>query len=199
MRVFTYVIATDAGSAPNYDPPCVTLAICKPRIRMSAQPGDLVLAFNGSGLHPNPHSVRWAGMISEKLSFTDYWDDPRFQSKKPDRCARPDNIYRPAGLEFHQVPNPVHGPEALATDLGGRYVLIFDRHWYFGSTAPELPEAFGLRMVNGRRGHRVIDLDAATSVALETWLMGVRTISARHPGQAPTSVSDSSTTRQSCR
>jgi hypothetical protein len=45
MRVHTYVIATDAGSAPNYDPPFVTLAVCKPRIRRKADIGELVLAF----------------------------------------------------------------------------------------------------------------------------------------------------------
>ncbi len=27
MRVHTYVIAADAGSAPNYDPPAVTLSV----------------------------------------------------------------------------------------------------------------------------------------------------------------------------
>ncbi|MBK7522567.1 MAG: hypothetical protein IPI75_21070 [Gammaproteobacteria bacterium] len=39
MRVHTYVIAVDAGSAPNYDPPFVTLAVCKPRIRRKAEIG----------------------------------------------------------------------------------------------------------------------------------------------------------------
>ncbi|WP_422613519.1 hypothetical protein [Pseudomonas knackmussii] len=66
MRVHTYVIATDAGSAPNYDPPAVTLAVCKPRIRKKAKVGDLVLAFAGSTVNPlSGHSVVWAGIVSE--------------------------------------------------------------------------------------------------------------------------------------
>jgi hypothetical protein len=49
MRVHRYVIATDAGSAPNYDPPAVTLAVCKPGIRKKAKVGDLVRAFARCG------------------------------------------------------------------------------------------------------------------------------------------------------
>ena len=58
VRAFTYVIVFDAGSAPNYDPPMTTLAICKPRIRLTADVGDLVLAFTGSRLGPEAHGVR---------------------------------------------------------------------------------------------------------------------------------------------
>ena len=53
MRVHTYVIATDAGSAPNYDPPAVTLAVCKPGIRKKAKVGDLVRGFAGAAVNPS--------------------------------------------------------------------------------------------------------------------------------------------------
>jgi hypothetical protein len=32
MKVWRYVLATDNGTAPNYDPPYLTLALCKPEI-----------------------------------------------------------------------------------------------------------------------------------------------------------------------
>ena len=47
MKLWRYVIRNNDGSAPNYDPPFTALAICKPRIRKGARPGDLVLAFCG--------------------------------------------------------------------------------------------------------------------------------------------------------
>ena len=63
MKVRAYVITTDAGSAPNHDPACTTLAVCKPRIHQAAALGDLVLAYAGSDVHPHepptvshPHS-----------------------------------------------------------------------------------------------------------------------------------------------
>lgn len=61
MRIHTYVITKDAGSAPNYDFPAVTLAVCKPRIRKKAKVGDIVLAFAGVPVNPtSSHSVVWA-------------------------------------------------------------------------------------------------------------------------------------------
>lgn len=188
MKVFTYVIATDAGCAPNYDPPCLTLAICKPKIRLAAEPGDLVLAFNGSQLGSNPHGVRWAGIVSEKLSFADYWHDPRFASKKPDAARMPDNIYEPVGLDFRQAPNPAHGPESRARDLGGRFALTFHQAWYFGRRAPILPAEFGLHMIGGRRGHRVSELAEARWQSLREWLDSQTQSSARatdKPGCRP--------------
>ncbi len=38
MKVWTYVITNDSGAAPNFDPPAVTLASCKPKIRRAAKP-----------------------------------------------------------------------------------------------------------------------------------------------------------------
>ena len=172
MRIHTYVIATDAGSAPNYDPPFTTLAVCKPRIRRKANVGELVLAFAGKSVNPyEPHSVVWAGVVAEKFTFADYWNDKRFQAKKPDRCTRPDNFYRPTtdgGLLW--VENPVHGPEATQHDTDGLYVLAFNPSWRFGANGPPLPTEFGLRMTHGRRGERVMDLSDAERRRLETWL-----------------------------
>ena len=172
MRIHTYVIATDAGSAPNYDPPLTTLAVCKPRIRRKANVGELVLAFAGKSVNPfEPHTVVWAGVVAEKLTFAEYWNDPRFQAKQPDRCTRPDNFYRPTpdgGLMW--VENPVHGPEATRHDTDGLFVLAFNPSWRFGANGPRLPTEFGLRMTHGRRGERSTDLSDTEWRSLETWL-----------------------------
>lgn len=170
MKVFTYVQVNDGGSAPNYDSPALTLAVCKPRIRRTAQRGDLVLAFAGRRLGLDPHGVRWAGVVAEKLTFAEYWADNRFAGKRPDVSASPDNFYRPTADGLEQVPNVTHGPNATQTDTGGQYVLVFDTCWRFGEAAPAIPPHFGLRMTTGRRGHRVADLQAREWRALRDWL-----------------------------
>jgi Nucleotide modification associated domain 2 len=172
MNVWTYVITFDAGAAPNFDPPSTTLVICKPRIRKSAQCGDLILAFNGQRLLPHePHSVRWAGVVNEVLSIGEYWRDPRFQSKKPGHSATPDNIYRPArGGGLRQVSNTTHGRESYVRDVSGLNALVLHPTWYFGFTLAILPESFNLRMVGGRRGHRCFQIDDASWRVLEVWL-----------------------------
>lgn len=172
LRVHTYVIATDAGSAPNYDPPAVTLAVCKPRIRKKAKVGDIVLAFAGSAVNPtSSHSVVWAGIVSEVLTIAEYWNDARFTSKKPDRTEVPDNFYKPTkNGGFIWQRNCVHGSEALEHDTGGLNVLVFDQAWRFGAFGPPLPQDFGLRMMVGRRGERVADLNDVEWQRLEAWL-----------------------------
>ena len=138
MRIHTYVIATDAGSAPNYDPPAVTLAVCKPRLRRKAKLGEIVLAFAGSLINPSSsQSVVWAGRVSEVLTLADYWNDVRFGAKKPGRTSVPDNFYKPTSDGcFHQQPNPVHQPEHQQRDTGGLNVLVFSPAWRFGAFGP---------------------------------------------------------------
>lgn len=149
----------------------MTLAVCKPRIRQGAEVGDLVLAFTGKTLGPEPHAVRWAGIVAEKLTFAEYWRDERFEGKKPRRSETPDNIYKPTRRGLVQVPNTTHGAGNVRRDLGGEHVLVFERAWYFGEARAILPARFGLRMMSrSRRGHRVVDLTAARSRALIAWL-----------------------------
>src|SRR5690606_5935652 len=71
VKIYTYVIAVDGGAAPNREPPLTTLAICKPRIRRGANPGAMVLAFNGAALGGDSNGVRWAGVVHEKLTFAE--------------------------------------------------------------------------------------------------------------------------------
>lgn len=171
MRIHTYVIAVDAGSAPNYDPPFVTLAVCKPRIRRKAEVGDCVLAFAGIGVNPSdPHAVVWAGVVKEIIPLAEYWNDPRFADKKPDRTRLPDNFYRPSHNGLLQVPNPVHGDNSVARDISGVNALVFNPAWRFGAYGPRLPAEFGLRMIGGRRGERISEVSADEWKAPRSWL-----------------------------
>lgn len=171
MRLYTYVIQYDDGHAPNYDPPFVTLATCKPDIRRCSREGDAVLAFTGSRLSREPHAVCWAGVIRRKLTFAEYWDDSKFQAKKLDRSQTPDNIYEPVGAEFRQVSGGYHGTDDDRwTDLRGRCVLVLDPSWRFGVAGPILPDEFGLRMRGARRKHRVHDLTDSEWAKLRMWL-----------------------------
>lgn len=177
MRVWTYAIATDAGGAPNFEPPCATLAICKPPIRRKAEIGDLVLAFNGrdaeraAGARWEPNSVRWAGIVSEALPFARYWSDPRFAGKRTGWARMPDNIYELVDGVLTQVVNQVHDDGHVANDLRGENALVFTRAWYFGDSAPVLPEAFGLWMpVRARIGQRLTILADGTAQRVIAWL-----------------------------
>jgi hypothetical protein len=102
----------------------------------------------------------------------DYWNDPRFDSKKPGRSSGlPDNIYRPAPHGLERVPNDTHSLKNMAKDIRGLNSLVFQNVWYFGFAAPILPERFVLRMPeNARRGHRRCEIDGPAWNDLEQWL-----------------------------
>lgn len=171
MRVWSYVITTDRGSAPNFEAPAITLTVCRPRIRRSARLGDLVMAFNGRRLSQDPHSIRWAGVVTEVVPLDRYWEDARFRGKRPDRSAVPDNIYRLNGDTWHQVPNTTHDEGNLATDLSGRNALVFGQAWYFGDTQPEPPGVFDLRVaMNQRRNEPLREISDDEWRALSEWL-----------------------------
>jgi hypothetical protein len=172
MILWRYVIVTDGGAAPNFDPPLTTLAICKPMIRKGARCGDLVMAFAGKPIARNPHKVVWAGIVREKLSFEQYWRDARFQTKKPNASKHPDNIYRGGATGLKQVRNGVHGPQSAATDERGQFVLVLKPAWHLDLEISSLPEQFSnLQLTkNNRRGHRRSEIQADVAKELLAWL-----------------------------
>ena len=151
MSLFTYIVATDIGFAPNPFFGYCTLACCKPKIRRAAQPGDWIV-----GLTPKARGNRivYAMRVAEKMSFADYWRDSRFAQKKADirskdvRRRYGDNIYEPlADGGFRQHPS-LHSKgfaedaERKAHDLSGTLVLVAREFVYFGQRAPTLPQQF---------------------------------------------------------
>lgn len=175
MNGWTYVITTDRGGAPNFEPPATTLTLCKPQIRKFAKKGELVLAFNGKKLNPTePHSVRWASVVSDVIPLNDYWNDLRFEGKRPGRPRGleelPDNIYRPTAGGLERVQNETHTLADMARDVGGVNALVFKRHWCFGQSVAILPEHFDLRMTKGRGGHHRFEISESTWQELKQWL-----------------------------
>lgn len=165
--IYRYIVRHDAGTAPNPSDGWCTLAICKPRIRKAAQVGDWVIGFrslNLGGVRSNFGHVLYAMQVAESLSFSEYWHDRRFASRRPSRLNRtPDNFYRPVrdaygNQRLKWVPNHVHCREALDKDTSGKCVLIARKFWYFGDQSinedKRLPEQL-LCLAPTTQGHVV--------------------------------------------
>lgn len=159
-RLFSYVITHDTGFAPNPFGGVLTLATCKPKIRASAQPGDWLLG-TGSAKAVGNGKVVYAGQITEILGIAKYGVDPRFKHKRPSVGKEHwkilgDNIYAPdADGVLTQRRNPFHSNQDITRDLSGLNVLVCDRFWYFGASAPDLPSAL-LECVKRGPGHRCV-------------------------------------------
>ncbi len=97
MKLFSYVIARDYGFAPNPFFGCCTLATCKPNIRRVAEIGDWIVG-TGSAARTRKGVLVLAMCVTETMKFNEYWEDIRFQQKKPRlsgsiKQAFGDNIY----------------------------------------------------------------------------------------------------------
>ena len=167
MDLFSYIVAVDAGFAPNPFHGYCTLACCKPVVRRVARVGDWVI---GLSRKVQGNKLIFAMRIEEKLSFEQYWRDRRFAKKRPKMASkqviprRGDNIYKPIGNgEFkqlwsgHSEENGSEKPNLKAHDLGGKFVLISKRFTYFGQEGIALPD--GLEGCIAGRGHRRIRYD----------------------------------------
>ena len=102
--------------------------------------------------------------MTEKLTFDKYWEDERFESKKPNingslKVRNGDNIYRKDGDNWIQA-NSKHSNEDGSEnkdnkdyDLESINVLISDHFYYFGKSSIEIPNEFK-SVINPGIGHK---------------------------------------------
>lgn len=171
-RVFIYVVDRDFGFAPNPFHGICTLATCKPNIRSSAIVGDWVIGMGGARLNATGLCI-FAMRISRKISFDDYWRAPEYRIKKPLRNGSKvmmvgDNIYSldPVAGQWRQADSHHSNSDGsinthnVSNDTKSNAVLVSDHFYYFGRSAPPVPDdVLGALGYRNRRGYRVFDLD----------------------------------------
>jgi Nucleotide modification associated domain 2 len=153
MTVYSYVVASDSGFAPNPFHGICTLACCKPKIRQAAEVGDLVI-----GMSSRSERFVYAMRVSKVVDFAAYWAGTSYRAKRP-KISSPrredrqgDNIYQPTAIdEFRQLPSR-HSSKDKRRDLSSRRVLVAKHFAYFGGDGDRVPPSLGFLAVT--RGHR---------------------------------------------
>lgn len=135
-RLFTYKVAHDGGSAPNPYGGICTLAICKPKIRSVAEPGDVVVGF---GCMNEARRIIYCMVVKESLPWDKYikrCNDsikgkiPTSNKHQGDCIWRDANNYEDARKSWSRH----DGREDFERDVkNGKNVLIGEKFWYFGS------------------------------------------------------------------
>lgn len=143
-KLYSYVVVSDSGFAPNPFGGYGTLACCKPKIRQRANVGEWIVG-TGSKRNVGTDKLIYAMEVTEKITFERYANDERFTSKIPSKGVieeRGDNIYyrNTDGTWIQRL--SYHSKDKMAHDLSGMYVLISDRFFYFGRDAVAIPERF---------------------------------------------------------
>lgn len=146
------MIARDFGFAPNPFFGTCTLATCKPDVRKSAKINDWVLGVAGRKLDRNIYRHCILLMkVTEKLNFQQYWEDERFELKKPCRNGSlmkmvGDNIYHKDPLNkwqqedsHHSMPDGTTNTTNLNRDTSRcEQVLVSNKFFYFGKKAIQI-------------------------------------------------------------
>lgn len=163
----SYVVARDFGFAPNPFYGVCTLATCKPVIRKTAQVGDWIVG-TGSARNGMRKNIIFAMRVSEYLSFDQYWNDARFEQKKPNlfgskRKAFGDNIYHrsSSGKWMQESSHHSHADGSpnvgnIRNDTQADRVLVGSEFIYWGEYGPTIPSEFRQpgNDVRAVRGHK---------------------------------------------
>lgn len=167
-RVLSYVVARDYGFAPNPFHGCCTLATCISPVRRAAVVGDLVIG-TGTATRGLAGTVVYAMEVTETLTFNEYWDDPRYLSKRPitngsRKQQYGDNIYHRVDDQWlqadshHSLPDGALNPKNVKSDTAVDRVLVSRHFTYWGGAGPAVPAAYrdwdGIDIVRPGIGHR---------------------------------------------
>jgi len=129
-RIYFYKLTTDDGGAPCVQDGLLSLAICKPMIRSTAEKGDLVFGFAANSLHADNQLI-YIARLTDKVRNGDYYE--RF-------ARRGDCVYERCGGRFAWRQGALHhGQNHLVHDLGMHpdyaraNVLLSNDFRYFGA------------------------------------------------------------------
>jgi len=181
-KVYFYKMTVDNGGAPCVYNDILSLAICKPQIRSTAQKGDCLVGIGAKTTIGE--RLIYIAQITEKLENGVYYKQEQYFNR-PDCIYRWDKknktYYWKQGKSYHQ------NASELKSDLGkNTNVLISDKFIYFGSSGTEkykekyiaLKEAIEVLRQGYRVNHSKIlfeELELLIQESLELTLKGYPT------------------------
>jgi hypothetical protein len=172
-RLYTYVLRTDDGAAPNPFWDICTLAICKPGIRSTARKDDWIIG-TGSAKAQIAHKnfvnlsdcIVYAMKVTCIMSLEKYnehcqkylkgklpdWDSIEWPNQMGD-CIYYD-FTNPLTAKMRDSVHSENKVENSKRDLKGKNVLLSNHFYYFGLAAKELPLNLR-RIIKRNQGHKI--------------------------------------------
>ena len=131
MKVYSYIVVSDNGYAPNPTDGVCTLAYCKPEVRWFADPGDYVVGLAGAKYRKRVATdwpIIYAMRVTDVCSFEEFELDERYRG----------HLYSDGN--------------AREEEAKSNRVLISNDFAYWGGDGPSLPQ--GLTSLIVGRGHK---------------------------------------------
>lgn len=151
-RVCAYVMTVDSGLAPNPFHGVCTLAVCAPNhVRAKLEKDDWIIGIAGAelqgrmGAQKDQRRLVYAMKIDKCLKLGEYYDSadyklkiPKLKGSKEVMCG--DNFYRLADGKLEHTRQTREHEGLQEQDSKGDRVFIGKTFYYFGSSAPEIPQ-----------------------------------------------------------
>ncbi len=154
-KIYFYKMTTDNGGAPCSYNSILTLAICKPKIRATAQGNDWIVGFGGKDLDER---LIYVAQVKEKLLNGEYYKNEKYYE-------RPDCIYRwdARTQKYYWVNGKKYHTDGLNLDHdldnGKALVLLSEKYTYLGNQGTPKYKAkyleLGKYIESLKQGHRV--------------------------------------------
>lgn len=158
-KIYFYKLTVDDGGAPCVADGLLSLAICKPMIRSTAEVEDIIIGFAATSLHADNRLI-YVARVTGKLRGGDYFKQPKY-------AHREDCIYEWRAGRFTVRLGAIHhgSPADLVHDLGKHAgypranTLLSQQFCYYGAAGSDAyKKTFPtVRMAVGglKQGHRV--------------------------------------------
>ncbi len=187
MKIYSYRIDHDFGLAPNPFGQYCTVAVCKPRIRRSGnlEIGDWLIGTGSVSLEKSTgfncvSKLIYAMKVSEIITLQEYWEDIRFEYKKPVMVGTLSSMF---GDNFyhldeennwvqedcaHRNINGSFNEKHKENDISGENALISELFYYFGDKAPQIQNNL-IDVCHTTQGQKIVQTN---SLAIEflNWL-----------------------------
>ncbi|MDQ6761548.1 MAG: hypothetical protein M3015_02845, partial [Bacteroidota bacterium] len=184
MRLFSYIVAHDYGLAPNPYWGKLTLTVCKPAIRRTAEKGDWIIGTGSKNVidqnrNKKDHSGRLVfAMRVDKVVTMEEYDEYCKTTKSEMKYKLPhnnlfntdwrhkvgDDIYDYSNC-VNKIPGlrkVIHEEEDKPTDLSGLNALISKHFYYFGNSTKEIPIKNVIAILKSEQGHLVLNEEIDT-------------------------------------
>ena len=136
-KIYFYKLTVDDGGAPCVEKGLLSLAICKPMLRSTADQDNIIIGFAANSLHSDNRLI-YVARVNKKLLNGDYYRPGKYS-------RRADCIYESRGHHFGPRPGALYhgGSGDLLHDLGPHphypraNTLLSREFCYFGKSGSD--------------------------------------------------------------
>jgi hypothetical protein len=162
VSIFIYKLTVDAGVAPCVEKGILSLAICKPMIRMRARPGDLIFGFAANRIENDNRGLNqliYVARVTGKEEEGAYYSNSRYSGRK-DRIYRQVNgkfVRRAGGDRFHTEATDLLHDLGEPPGYSRAAVLLSNDFRYYGRYATNKYQKFSAikkAVERLKQGHR---------------------------------------------